>query len=51
MAEGQSLEQALEQASRIIAAAKYTVALVGAGISVASGIPPFRGPGGIWTKL
>ena len=44
-------DQALEQASRIIAGARHTVALVGAGISVESGIPPFRGPGGIWTKL
>ena len=51
MAGEEPLEQAIEQASRIVAAAKYTVALVGAGISVASGIPPFRGPGGIWTKL
>ena len=51
MAEEEPLEQTLEQASRIIAAAKYTVALVGAGISVESGIPPFRGPGGLWTKL
>ncbi len=27
-----------------------TVALTGAGISVASGIPPFRGKGGLWEK-
>jgi NAD-dependent deacetylase len=27
-----------------------TVALTGAGISVASGIPPFRGEGGLWEK-
>jgi NAD-dependent deacetylase len=45
-----SLEEALENAANIIVAAKHTVALVGAGISVESGIPPFRGPGGLWTK-
>ncbi len=45
-----SLEEALENAAQIIFAAKHTVALVGAGISVESGVPPFRGPGGLWTK-
>ena len=30
--------------------AKYPIALTGAGMSVESGIPPFRGPGGLWTK-
>ena len=31
-------------------APKKVVALTGAGISVASGISPFRGPGGLWEK-
>ena len=46
-----AFEAALNDAARIIAFSNYVVALVGAGISVESGIPPFRGPGGIWTKL
>ena len=36
--------------SETILQAKYVVALTGAGMSVESGIPPFRGPGGLWTK-
>jgi NAD-dependent deacetylase len=47
---GQSLEQAIEDAARLIHLSSHVVALVGAGISVESGIPPFRGPGGLWTK-
>lgn len=40
----------LEHAAGVLASAKYCVALVGAGISVESGIPPFRGAGGLWTR-
>ena len=40
----------IEQAVEIIVAARYVTALTGAGMSVESGIPPFRGPGGLWTK-
>jgi NAD-dependent deacetylase len=43
-------EDLIEEAAQIMVNAKYTLALTGAGISVESGIPPFRGPGGIWTK-
>ena len=46
-----SLDASLNDAARIIAFSNYVIALVGAGISIESGIPPFRGPGGIWTKL
>jgi NAD-dependent deacetylase len=31
--------------------ARYLIALTGAGLSVESGIPPFRGPGGLWTRF
>ena len=34
----------------LILKAAYPMALTGAGMSVESGIPPFRGPGGLWTK-
>ncbi|MBM3945946.1 MAG: hypothetical protein FJ315_00905 [SAR202 cluster bacterium] len=38
-------------AARLVAGANHVVALVGAGRSVESGIPPFRGPGGVWTRF
>jgi len=41
----------LEQAAQHILSSKYVVALVGAGLSAESGVPTFRGPGGLWTKL
>jgi len=37
-------------AAEIIRSSSYVIALTGAGISVESGIRPFRGPGGIWTE-
>ena len=51
MAASSEHDQALSEAARIILGSKYVIALVGAGLSVESGIPPFRGPGGLWTKL
>jgi NAD-dependent deacetylase len=44
------LAQAIEEAARLIATARYVVALVGAGLSAESGVPTFRGPDGLWTK-
>lgn len=41
----------IEQAAGILTTAQRTVALTGAGISVESGIPPFRGKGGLWEKI
>ncbi len=38
----------LWQAAYLIRKAKYAVAFTGAGISVESGIPPFRGENGLW---
>jgi len=38
------------EAARLIRSTRYLTAFTGAGISVASGIPPFRGPGGLWNK-
>ena len=40
----------IERAARVLSRARHVVALTGAGMSVESGIPPFRGPGGLWTK-
>ena len=42
-------EQDIIKAAGWIANAKHLVAFTGAGISVESGIPPFRGEGGIWS--
>lgn len=39
-----------KKAAEIIKSAKRVCAFTGAGISVESGIPPFRGQGGLWNK-
>ena len=45
------MEELIRKAARDIAASDTVVALTGAGISVESGIPPFRGKGGVWEKF
>lgn len=45
-----NLESGIEQAAQLIRKARCVVALTGAGMSVASGIPDFRSPGGLWSK-
>ena len=44
------LQSRIERAAELVIGSEYPTALVGAGMSVESGIPPFRGPGGLWTK-
>ncbi len=41
----------LDRAAAILRGSAYTIALVGAGMSKESGIPTFRGDGGLWTRM
>ena len=44
-------QKSISAAAKIMVQSRYTIALIGAGLSVGSGIPTFRGAGGLWTKL
>jgi len=43
-------QDTIENAVELIANSSYAIAFTGAGISVESGIPPFRGKDGLWSK-
>lgn len=45
------MENQIAKAAEALSCARRAVALTGAGISVESGIPPFRGKGGLWEKI
>ncbi len=47
----QDTEAGLNQAVELIRNSSHTTAFTGAGISVESGIPPFRGENGLWSKI
>jgi NAD-dependent deacetylase len=44
------IESRIISAASLIRSAKFLTAFTGAGISVESGIPPFRGAGGLWDR-
>jgi NAD-dependent deacetylase len=46
-----AIESALDLAAAMLRQARSAIAFTGAGISVESGIPHFRGEGGLWTKF
>jgi NAD-dependent deacetylase len=45
------METMINKVAEMIAASSRAVVFTGAGISTESGIPDFRGPGGLWTKV
>jgi NAD-dependent deacetylase len=44
------VREVTEKIASILRESKYVVGMTGAGMSVESGIPPFRGADGLWTK-
>lgn len=45
------MEDLIAKAAQILARSRNAVALTGAGVSTESGIPDFRSPGGLWTRI
>lgn len=46
----EELDARIADAAGFVRSSRKVVALTGAGLSVESGIPPFRGEGGLWTQ-
>jgi len=46
----EKLRSTIHEIARIVSKSNYVVGMTGAGMSVESGIPPFRGADGLWTK-
>lgn len=44
------MDKLIKEAAKLIKKSNFTIAFTGAGISVESGIPPFRGEHGLWNK-
>jgi NAD-dependent deacetylase len=44
------MTEKIKEAALLLKRSRFTTAFTGAGISVESGIPPFRGNGGLWEK-
>ena len=51
MSNSENIEKKLQEIARWIHDAERVVVFTGAGISTESGIPDFRSPGGIWSKM
>jgi len=49
--DNENLETNIGKIAGLIASSRRLVFFTGAGISTESGIPDFRGPGGLWTRL
>ncbi len=45
-----ALDAEIERAATLLHRSRYAIALTGAGLSKESGIPTFRGEGGLWTR-
>ena len=45
------IDQEIDELTRVIEQSRRAVIFTGAGISTESGIPDFRSPGGIWTRM